>query len=72
MCKNREDEVGPCDNLSKVQEGTLGKAQRVDAEPQTDPVVKGVRAGNSRRKIIIRVIRKFQRDGEIVEHSDSI
>lgn len=27
------DEAGPCDNLSNVQEGTLGKAQRVDAEP---------------------------------------
>jgi hypothetical protein len=40
------------------------KAKKVDAETQTDAVVK---AGMSHQKTI-RVTRKFPKDGEVVEH----
>lgn len=71
-----EKVAGPGDNVSSVQEAPLDnhhcacckeKAQRVDAETQTDTVEKEVQAGKSHQKII-RVIRKFQKDGEMVEH----
>lgn len=49
--QNWEDVVGPGDNVANVQEATLDKTQRVDAETQTDSVVKEVRPGKSHQKI---------------------
>lgn len=65
--QNWEDVAGPGDSVSNVQEATLNKTQKVDAETQTDKVVKKVKSGKNRRKII-RVIGKFRKDCEIVEH----
>lgn len=59
--QNWEDVAGPCDNVANVQEATLDKTQRVEGETQK------VQSGKNRRKII-RVIKKFRKDGEIVAH----
>jgi hypothetical protein len=40
------------------------KAKKLDAETQTDATIK---AGKSHQKAI-RVTRKFQKDGEVVQH----
>lgn len=68
--------AGPGDDVASVQEAPLDnhhcacckeKIQRVDADTQTDMAEKEVQAGKSNQKII-RVVRKFQKDGEMVEH----
>lgn len=73
-----EKEAGPGDNVASVQEAILDnhhcackKAQRVDADTQTDMMEKGVHAGKSHQKIV-RVIRKFQKDGDMVEHLEEV
>lgn len=67
VVKNWEDVAGPGDSVTAVPKATLNKKQRVDAETETDTVVKEVQQGKNRRKII-RVIKKFQKDGEIAAH----
>ena len=68
-----EEVVKPCDTVSDIQKAPLDdqhclsckrKAKKVDAETQTEAVVK---AGKSHQKTI-RVTRKFHKDGEMVEH----
>uniref|UniRef100_K1RKH9 Uncharacterized protein n=1 Tax=Magallana gigas TaxID=29159 RepID=K1RKH9_MAGGI len=56
--QNWEDVSGPGDSVANVQEATFDKTQRVNAETQTDTVVKEVKPGKNRRKII-RVIKRF-------------
>lgn len=59
--QNWEDVAGPDDNVANDQEATFEKAQRVDAEIQTDTVVKEFQAGKSRRKIKFKKFGNFKR-----------
>lgn len=68
--------AGPGDDVESVQEAPLDnyhcacckeKIQRVEGATQTDKAEIEVQAGKSHQKII-RAVRKFQKDGEMVEH----
>lgn len=68
--------AGSGENVSRVQEAPMDshhcacckeKAQRIDAETQSETMEKEVQPGKSHQKII-RVIRKFQSNGDMVEN----